>query len=283
MPARPVRPKRSIAWSLAGALLLLSPAFAAKPQRICTPQVRCSDHRGCPDLSLDLGVLLDPAQTWMEFHTFAPTDCAVVEGMAQAGTRKMLLFATETNNLGPGGLELGDPADHPAWFEFSPCHGHYHIKDYADYRLWTPAGYAQWIALRGAQPDLCASEVLAANPALASQVVQTNKLGLCFYDVLLMGTWDGASQVCPRSPDPRTYVSCDFAGLGVCWADVYNGGLYGIQDGQWVDVTDLPDGEYVLENESNATRLIAEADYTNNSIAIRVLIKGKKMSILGPA
>jgi hypothetical protein len=44
-----------------------------------------------------------------DIHTFAPTDCAVVEGMATAGTRKMILFSTVTNNIGPGALVLGPP------------------------------------------------------------------------------------------------------------------------------------------------------------------------------
>lgn len=274
-----------LVMSLMAACLALQGAFAAKPSPVCDPKVRCSDHRGCPDLTIDEGVLasVPPVGTYLEQHTFLPNDCAVLEGMAVAGTRKMLLFNTQTNNLGPGRLDLGDPADHPDWFEFSMCHGHYHIKDYADYRLWTPAGYAQWRDLRAAHPDLCAQEVLAADPLLATQVVRGNKLGLCFYDVLEMGTYyGGASQICPRTLDPRTYVSCDFVGLGVCWADIYEGGLYGYIDGQWIDVTDVPDGDYILENESNATRLIEEEDYTNNSAAVRLRIKGKKLTMLGP-
>jgi len=67
----------------------------------------------------------------------------------------------------------------------------------------------------------------------------------------------------------------------VCWADIYEAGLFGSIDGQWIDVTGLADGDYVLENESNANRLITEADYSNNSSAIRIRIKGKNLRILG--
>ena len=56
--------------------------------------------------SIDPGVL---RSAQIDIHTFAPTDCAVVEGMATAGTRKMLLFSTVTNNIGPGALFLGPP------------------------------------------------------------------------------------------------------------------------------------------------------------------------------
>ena len=49
--------------------------------------VPCADPRGCPDLIVDASRL---AQTRIDKVTFAPTDCAVVEGEVQAGTRKLL-------------------------------------------------------------------------------------------------------------------------------------------------------------------------------------------------
>ena len=267
-------------FSLFVATLAFMPAAFGQA---CTPQVPCADPRGCPDLSIDTGVLMLRNATHPEMHTFAPTDCAVIEGMAVAGTRRLLFFATQTNNRGPGALILGNPADHPDWFELATCHGHYHIKDYADYRLWTTAGYAQWKALRAANPEACAADVLAANPSLQSQLVRGNKLGLCFFDVVMMGQISGSSELCPGTFDPETYFDCDFAGLSVCWADIYEPGLFGVVDGQWIDITGLPDGQYVLENESNANRLITETDYSNNSSAIRLRIKGKNAHIYGPA
>ena len=277
--ARPVRLRSNglVAAIIAAALLAPNAAFAKKTPPICTPQVPCADPRGCPDLDLDPGILRGLI---MDIHTFAATDCAVVEGMATAGTRKMLLFSTQTNNIGPGALLLGNPADHPDWFEFSACHGHYHIKDYADYRLWTVDGYSRWKALRAANPTLCAQQVLDANPDLATQVIRGNKLGLCFYDVLGMLVARDATEACPRTPDPQTYFSCDYAGLSVCWADIYEP-IYGFIDGQWIDVTDVPNGDYVLENESNAKRLITETDYGNNSIAALIRIQNKKATNQG--
>ena len=264
---------------LAATLAIVPAAFG----QVCTPQVPCADPRGCPDLTIDPGILSARNSTIVQMHTFAPTDCAVVEGMALAGTRRLLLFSTQSNNRGPGAVVLGNPADHPDWFEFATCHGHYHIKDYADYRLWTPAGYAQWKALRAASPGACAAQVLGDNPSLLSQLVKGNKLGLCFFDVVMMGQPRGSTELCPGTLDPQTYLDCDFAGLGVCWADIYEAGLFGTVDGQWIDITGLADGDYVLENESNATHLITEADYGNNSTAIRLRIKGKNTHILGPA
>jgi hypothetical protein len=281
-PARTLGPGWvRLGLALAAVLTVAPEAWGKKPAPICAPLVPCSDPRGCPDLSIDQGVLQGLIS--IDMHTFAATDCAVVEGMATAGTRRMLLFGTQSNNDGPGALFLGNPADHPDWFDYSTCHGHYHIKDYAAYRLWTPAGYDRWKTLRAANPGLCAQQVMDANPDLAGQFVKGNKLGLCFWDVLMMGQISVASQSCTRIPDPQTYVSCDYAGLSVCWADIYEPGLYGFVDGQWIDVTDLPDGQYVLENESNSTHLITEVSYTNNSAAVVIQIKNRNVKILGPA
>ena len=280
MPSAPFRLLQS--WCLLLACAAVPATLQAQaPPPVCTPEVPCADPRGCPDLTIDPGILASVTQ--VDHHTFLPTDCAVVEGMVAAGDRKLIIFSTQSNNRGPGALTLGNPADHPEWFTFATCHGHYHIKDYADYRLWTPSGYAQWKALRAANPGLCAQQVLDANPGLAAQVIRGNKLGLCFYDVVMMGQISTATETCPGTLDPQTYLSCDDAGLGVCWADIYEAGLYGFVDGQWIDVTGVANGDYVLENESNATHLITETDYTNNSTAIRIRLRKQNLKVLGPA
>jgi len=53
-------------------------------------------------------------------------------------------------------------------------------------------------------------------------------------------------------------------------------------DGQWIDVTGVPNGDYVLENESNAHRLITETDYTNNMIAALIHIQNRNVTYRGP-
>ena len=66
----------------------------------------------------------------------SPGDCTLVEGcVGGIGTRKTLEFETEIVNQGTADLVLGDPRDHPELFEFSPCHGHYHMKEAIHYTL----------------------------------------------------------------------------------------------------------------------------------------------------
>src|SRR5947199_66676 len=75
----------------------------------------------------------------IETVTFSPSSCAVVEGMVQAGTRKLLRFSTETRNQGAADIYLGNPATNPQ-FVYAPCHGHYHFNNYANYRLLDNSG-----------------------------------------------------------------------------------------------------------------------------------------------
>ncbi len=79
--------------------------------------------------------------------TFSSTSCAVVEGMVQAGTRKLLRFSTETRNQGTADIFLGDPASNPL-FVWAPCHGHYHFNNYASYRLLDSNGQSAATGLK---------------------------------------------------------------------------------------------------------------------------------------
>jgi len=264
MPARSVS-GRFVRKALLAAVVMGAAALTAGPlqAQTCTPQNTCTDPRGCPDFRVDPGVLLGHN---IETRTFAPSDCSVIEGEVPAGTNVFLSFSTAITNFGPGALTLGNPADHPEWFDLVTCHGHPHIKEYADYRLWTLAGYNQWIALRTANPEACAQDLLDANPGIAAQMIKGGKRGFCLYDVVPHNDLATASRVCTAPLDPSTYPDCDNSGLGVCWSDVYDP-IVGFINGQSLPITNIPDGDYVLENEVNARRFFTETNYANNSAA----------------
>lgn len=242
-------------WVLGLSLLgwgLVPPAFAEG-------EIPCSDTSlptmGCPDLLVDPVRMLDANKV---VRNFANNHCAVVEGMTEAGTRTLLRFTFTTPNLGTGDLIVGRPADHPEWFVFSPCHNHFHFRQYADYRLWTVDGYAAWVAARLQMPTATAQQVLAAHPELEDDFLAGNKMGFCVIDIRSYTFVLGAK-----------YQSCSQnQGISVGWADEYNQFL----DGQWVDVTGVPSGRFVLEAEVNAERLYEEKDYLNNAAAIPVTI-----------
>jgi hypothetical protein len=255
-------------------LLLFLPLLAAAgglavraqvepPASTCLSAVPCADARGCPDLVVDAQVL---AESWfLQRRQFSTGDCAVVEGEVKPGRRRLLLFTSNTPNLGPGALVIGDPGAHPEWFEFDTCHGHAHFREDADYRLWTPEGHQQWLALRQANPDVCARDLLAAHPELLEQVLEGHKQGFCVIDLY------PSTVPCPYPPDPPRYDWCEDQGLGVCWADEYHWTL----SGQWIDVSGLGRGDYVLEVEVNAERFFEESNYSNNAVSVPVQITGR--------
>lgn len=66
----------------------------------------------------------------------------------------------------------------------------------------------------------------------------------------------------PRTPEagPPQY-HCDIQGISKGWADTY----YNV-DCQWIDITGVPPGDYIVEIEVNPERVIPELDYTNNIV-----------------
>ncbi len=79
---------------------------------------------------------------------------------------------------------IGDPSLCPALYEFSACHQHYHFTGFADYRLWTDAGYTSWLANRDlSQPiNVGVNAVLLANAEKSRDLITGRKRGFCFID-----------------------------------------------------------------------------------------------------
>jgi hypothetical protein len=162
-------------------------------------------------------------------ETFAPDSCALAEEcVGGPGERRLLKFSTETANVGPMDVILGNPTEDQG-FEFSSCHGHYHFEGYAQYQLKNDAGY---VVATGHKQAFC---------LLDSTQIQGN-----------------------RSPQ----FHCGFQGITSGWADIYGAGL----DCQWVDITDVPNGDYVLSISINPEQTIAESNYDNNVVNIPVTI-----------
>ena len=61
------------------------------------------------------------------------------------------------------------------------------------------------------------------------------------------------------APTPQ-FDHCGYQGISAGWADVYHRGL----DCQWIDITGVPSGRYVLEVAINPAHVIQEHNYSNN-------------------
>jgi hypothetical protein len=139
---------------------------------------------GVPDLQLVGG---DMARSWLVNAVYIPDgDCAVTEGCVGAsGTRVLLRFATITANRGTGDLIVGVPPDAGVsndTFQWSACHKHHHVANYATYELLDDQGV----------------------------VITARKQSFCLED-------DKQVQV---GAQPTGY-SCQNQGISRGWADVY--------------------------------------------------------------
>ena len=254
-PRRAPPPARWWRAALLVPLLVMAPALAARS----APSVPCDDAlprpAACPDLLPDARALSSWTLERLTFPRpgFGDPDCAIEEGLAAPGARVLLRFATVAQNGGPADLAIGDPRARPEWYAWSHCHGHWHFDDFAAYRLWTPEGHARWAALRAAEPARPASALLAEHPDLREHLRAGHKQGFCIID---------SDPIHPFAGYPA-YSHCAHQGISAGWQDVYGPGL----DGQWIDVTGLPAGAYVLEVELNPERRIEEAGYHDNAVA----------------
>jgi Lysyl oxidase len=61
---------------------------------------------------------------------------------------------------------------------------------------------------------------------------------------------------------------CEFQGLQRGWADTYSSNL----DCQWVDVTGVPSGRYLLRVSVNPERVLPESDFSNNVVEVQVSV-----------
>lgn len=225
-------------------LVLAVPVFMTVSTANHEPQIACVVplEPTCPDLIVDGNRF----NAYVESANIAPSSCEVIEGHTVAGARRLMRFTFTTPNVGVTDLVVGAPQGNPNFY-FSPCHGHYHFTEYADYRLWTPSQHAVYEALRTANPGVQAHEILEDHPELTP--AKGDKRGFCVIDLVQYNALS-----IPR------WQSCGNQGISPGWADEY----YHRLSGQYIDVTGLPSGQYVLEAEVNSEHLYQEANYDNN-------------------
>lgn len=212
---------------------------ACTAAQCCSPQngaFACvaRDARGqCP--AADLFIDADRVRTsaTVQFRYFAPTNCALVERCVNGpGMRRLLRFDTRTPNQGTADMYLGAPSTTNPNFEYSTCHNHYHFNTYANYQLLATDGS---VAARGHKQAFCLEDIDHANPMTGPAMAR---------------------------------YTCGNQGISMGWADIYNSGL----DCQWVDVTDVAPGSYVLRITVNEAHLLNESNYDNNVINVPVTI-----------
>jgi len=252
----------SITIAAAVAAVLVSAAPAAAQMGPCAVPT----GPALPDLIMDQQLL--QSQIFVSEEQFNSNSCTVVEGaVSKAGKHTLLRFSSSTPNVGQTDLVIGDPNQCVGTlFHLSECHGHLHFEDYSAYRLWTAAGYERWLQLRdpAAPADTGANAQILADALRTGDLIVGRKQGFCMVD---SQKYSGST-----GQGPAKFLSCSSnQGITVGWEDVYAPQL----PDQFVQITGLNDGDYVLENQVNPRQLLPETNYGNNFAAVKLRYTSK--------
>lgn len=183
------------------------------------------DNGGRPDLTVDPQRFV--SQMAIVDRLFEPSGCEVQEGLVDgAGYRRILRFDTVVMNSGDGDLVVGDRSDPN--------------NPYASWFVFSPChGHYH---IRG----FATYELLNPDRTIADQ---GHKQAFCFEDSL------------KYSGEKSNGYSCRSQGITSGWGDWY----YKQLDGQWIDITGVPEGDYIVRVEINAAGTFDEGAgrYTN--------------------
>jgi hypothetical protein len=215
-----VTSKRIFALGAAALLLLCLIPFVARGVRTdVSRNFPVYHNHGLPDLTIDPKRLVSQMEIVDRF--FDSSSCEIIEGsIGGTGYRRLLRFDTVIINGGGGDLVVGSPTDpnnpYHSIFYYSPCHGHYHILGFSDYKLLRQDGS---IAAIGHKQAFCLEDIL--------HYANDNK---------------------------SSGYDCAFQGITTGWADWYFKQL----SGQWIDITGVPSGDYIMHVEINAAHTFWE-------------------------
>ena len=132
-------------------------------------------------------------------------------------------------------------------FRFDEHHQHWHFKNFARFEL----------------ARMSDGQVVSAR----------EKVGFCLLDS------DQPYPGIPGSPAAGYYRLCQPdkpQGLSAGWSDVYDANL----PGQFVDVTNVPDGDYCFSSTVNPARRLVEADVGDNTATQALRLAGGSVSPL---
>ena len=227
------------ALAAAAAVIACAPAdeaIAPSGPRLILNSPSGVDLVGMPDLVVHTRIT---EEQWVVRDENLPANfCSVEEGKVTPGVRRLVRFTVEVPNIGDADVYIGSPlahmdpngdgdfSDQDGLYEFATCHGHFHFKNYATYRLISAKDGKEWKAA---------------------------KRGFCMLDT------DPTPAYYGLEPHEKNYLNCGtstrdgFQGISTGWADTYRftlGGQYFILDGGDGQAV-VPPGDYIIEVHAN--------------------------------
>jgi hypothetical protein len=168
--------------------------------------------------------------------------CAVQQGCATGlGDRRVVRFGSRMGNVGDADFVLGVPEEENPLWTLDACSDRFSLSGFARYEL--------------------------RDAATGRQVLVGTKSEFCMTD---------AEEWIPESGAKCQTYTCKDQGIRPGCADNYGTDL----PCQWLDVTDVPPGQYELNVTVNAAKTIPEQDYTNDSVRLRLQIDANGGSVV---
>ena len=159
--------------------------------------------------------------------------CAVQQGCATGlGDRRVVRFGSRMGNIGEADFLLGPPEQQNPLWTQDSCSMRFSLAGFARYELRDASGQ---LVLTGTKNEFCMTD---------------------------------AEEWLPESGAQCHKYTCQKQGIVPGCADNYGTDL----PCQWLDVTDVPTGDYELSVTVNAVHAIAEQDYANNNVKLRLRI-----------
>jgi hypothetical protein len=172
-------------------------------------------------------------------ETFPPDSHDVQDGCVTPGKHRVMQFDFLSHNAGDADLVVGSPANRPDLFVWSAAHGHYHLKDFNEFKLFNTKG---------------------------AQVEIGHKQAFCLIDV---------ERIHPNARADAQFGDCNAnQGISAGWADLYNSSL----PCQYIVIDGIPDGDYTLQSTTNSKHIVTEDCYGDNTMWTGLRIHGTQVA-----
>ena len=167
----------------------------------------------------------------------------VADGCVTVGRHRVLRFDFLSHNVGDTDVVVGAPAERPDLFVWSAGHGHYHLRDFNEFKLFNSDG---------------------------EQVQTGYKQAFCLIDV---------ERLDPAARPIAQFTNCNVdQGISAGWADLYGSSLAC----QYIVIDGIPDGDYTLESTTNSRHVVIEDSYADNTIWTGLRIRGNNVTEISP-
>ena len=233
---------KRLSLSLAACLLVAAPTSAQRTS--VGRDFPVYDNGGRPDLTVDPQRFVAQMEIVDRLFSLASDPCAFDEGVIGGeGYRRLLRFDTVIMNAGDGDLVVGDRADPN--------------NPYASYFVFSACHGHYHIR------DFSVYQLLRLDGTIAAE---GHKQGFCMEDSFKYGE------------NKSNGYDCHFQGITSNWGDWYYKQLVG----QWIDITGVPEGDYIVRISINVGPIFDEGENRYpNVIQVRIHVPDprKKVSI----